>query len=210
MRKVAPIDRLLRDDPTLGCLLVILADEAVVARLERRHLEPDGLAARDHLLETEVLALEFLRALVLVGDDEHEGDAGLDPDLLRLEVVVLDLEGDLRRRIRAAREAWRQSQASDQQRDGRGEVTSHEIKAPFGCALGVPNFRRSCQVIFRTVPAGSRHTGAGRAASAPRSGRGRVWLRGARAVPPAPTRAARCGGRSRRSDPSPRRVLAWS
>src|SRR5947199_671231 len=90
---VAPMVRpaaLLGHDAALGGLLVVLADEAVGAGLERGHLEAHGLAARDHLFDPEVAALELLGRAVLVGDDQHERRARLDPQLFRLEPVLLD------------------------------------------------------------------------------------------------------------------------
>src|SRR3989442_4774091 len=98
--KVAPM-RLLGDDPALGRLLVVLAHEREGAGLEGAHADLHGLAGRHHLLDPEILALELLGGLVLVGDHEHERLAGLDRDLLRPEAGVLDRDREPREVRRA-------------------------------------------------------------------------------------------------------------
>src|SRR6266571_2158417 len=89
MTSVAPM-ALLRDDPSFGGLLVIIANEGVRARLERGHLQADGFTARNDLLNAEVLALELFRRRVFVGYHEHERLAGGNLDLLGAESVAFD------------------------------------------------------------------------------------------------------------------------
>src|SRR2546430_12341715 len=57
------------------------------ARLERAHPDSQRLPTGDDLLDPELLALELLGAGILVRDDEDEGGARLDSDLLGLEAV---------------------------------------------------------------------------------------------------------------------------
>src|SRR5215510_9987932 len=92
--KVAPMG-LLGDNDALGGLLVILAHERVPPGLERAHPDLQGLAGGNDLLDAQLLALELLSRAILVGDHEHERSPRLHLDLLGLEAVLLDDEGDL-------------------------------------------------------------------------------------------------------------------
>src|SRR2546430_13483017 len=69
------------------------------ARLERAHPDSQRLPTGDDLLDPELLALELLGAGILVRDDEDEGGARLDSDLLGLEAVLLDDDRHFRRRV---------------------------------------------------------------------------------------------------------------
>ena len=62
------------------------------------------LPPRDDLIDPRLGHVELLRPLVLVGDDQDEGRAGLDLDDVRLEAVLLDHERDLLGRLCAGRE----------------------------------------------------------------------------------------------------------
>src|ERR1051326_5059431 len=61
---------LFRDDHALGGLLVELADEPVFTGLERAHVDRRFRLAGNHLLDLQLLALEFLGRRILVVDDE--------------------------------------------------------------------------------------------------------------------------------------------
>src|SRR3984893_1904274 len=142
--KVAPMTRraaLLRHDAALGRLGVVLALESVGARLEPVHLHPNRLAGGNDLLDPEVVALELLGRLVLVGDDQDERAVGLDPDLFGLEPVVLDRQSDLR--LGAGGDRAESARADDRQSHHAPPEQVHWpilfVRVGIHGALGLPN-----------------------------------------------------------------------
>src|SRR6266508_4665656 len=100
-RGLAPAG-LLRDQ-LAGCsLLVIFADERVLAGLERPDEDRRLSLAGNHLFAVELLALEFLGSGIVVLHDELDLRVRGYRDLRWRELVVLDR--DLERRIVGPRE----------------------------------------------------------------------------------------------------------
>src|SRR5580765_1077692 len=129
MTKVPPmggVRRLLGDDPA-GRGLVEVVEEGVAAGLQRADADVDGLAGRHDLLDAEVLALELRRLGALVRHDEHERRVGLDLDLARLELVLVDRERNFRRRIGRHRGARDRHDADQESCNQERERSPHRI-----------------------------------------------------------------------------------
>src|SRR5689334_1226607 len=93
--RAVPNMSLLGDDHALGGLLIELADELVLARLERPHEHRALRLARNDLLDLEVVALELLGGGVLVVDHDLHLLARGDLDAVGGELVVLDHDVDV-------------------------------------------------------------------------------------------------------------------
>src|SRR6516165_5872511 len=85
--------RLLRDYVTASGLWVKIAEELVLAGLQRADIHGDLLAAAHRFLASELGALEFLRCRVVVLDRQGDFLARRHLDFSWLELVVLDDQG---------------------------------------------------------------------------------------------------------------------
>src|SRR5665213_2983650 len=81
---------LLRDDHAVRGLLVVLADELVLAGLERPDVDGRLAVAGNHLLDLERLALELLGRGVLVLDEEFHLLAGGNLDAVGGDLVAFE------------------------------------------------------------------------------------------------------------------------
>ena len=86
------VERLFDDEHALGGFLVIVAEESVFARGERRNAHGRLPLAGDDFLDVQRLALEFLGRRVEILDRQHDGLAGRRMQFGGLETMVLDLE----------------------------------------------------------------------------------------------------------------------
>src|SRR2546428_13951960 len=116
--------RLPRDDAARR-LLVEVVEEGIGAGLEGANADVDGLPGRHDLLDAEILALEFCRLRALVRDDQDERSVRLDLHLGRLELILVDGEGDFLRAVRGRRGAGEGDESDDDARDQPAEALAH-------------------------------------------------------------------------------------
>src|SRR5689334_18996854 len=86
---------LFRDQDTLRGVLVEVAEKGIPARLQRTDVDADLSLGGHDLLAIELVALELLRGIVLVIDDELHLLAGRNRNLRRLEAMAPDREARL-------------------------------------------------------------------------------------------------------------------
>src|SRR6185312_6421038 len=122
--------RLFRDDHALRGVFVILADERVLAGLERADAHDALAVADDDLLDLERVALEFLRRRVIVDDGDGMALAGRDLELGRGELVVLDRQREVVRLRKGGGEQGGSDGGGDQSLHGSTlrEVTFHLLQ----------------------------------------------------------------------------------
>src|SRR5580704_2568610 len=97
---------LLNNEKTFGRIFMIIVEETVTTGRQRAHLQGDGAARRDHLLDPQGLAFELGGRAVEIGDLDRERLARRRMRLRGLETMVLEGEFHNRRFLRQG--AWRQ------------------------------------------------------------------------------------------------------
>jgi hypothetical protein len=86
--------RLLRNDDSLRRLRMKIVEECETPGSERPHADAALTPGQDHFLERRRPHLEFVRSILLIGDDQEEWLAGGNTQLERRETVRLEHEGE--------------------------------------------------------------------------------------------------------------------
>src|SRR5437867_166709 len=122
---VAPMGRELLGNDAAARLLVEVVEERVGAGLEGADPDVDRLAGRHDLLDAEILALELGGLRPLVRDDEHERGVRLDLHLARLELALVEGQGDFRRRVSRRHPPGDREEAEGDADDLKRETPAH-------------------------------------------------------------------------------------